>query len=160
MDSSKISLDRPYLILLKITFFAFKSPLQCCICFCLPLFLKSIQEVEHWNVDLSISLHQVLPSLSTTTHYAPPHRLPSPPPHRTHSPNLQLLLVIEVWGKKVNRSATTNWSCLQKMYSGKQEMFKAIKTNIFQHHSQTPDVTRVSAFEPATTRYLSHNLFP
>ena len=39
-------------------------------------------------------------------------------------------------------------------------MFKAITSpNISQHHSQTPDVTRVSAFEPATAHYLSHNLF-
>ena len=48
------------------------------------------------------------------------------------------------------------------MYSGKQEMIKAIKSNIFQHHSQTPDVTRVSAFEPATlvtsATVFSHNL--
>ena len=62
--------------------------------------------------------------------------------------------------EKINHSAATIWCCLQKMYSRKQEMFKAItSTNISQHHSQTPDVTRVSAFEPATAHYLSHNLF-
>ena len=62
--------------------------------------------------------------------------------------------------EKINHSATTIWSCLQKMYSRKQEMFKAITSpNISQHHSQTPDVTRVSGFEPATAHYLSHNLF-
>ena len=32
------------------------SYLQRCICFCLSPFLKNIQEVEQWNVDLFISL--------------------------------------------------------------------------------------------------------
>ena len=36
--------------------FDFKSYLQRCICFCLSPFLKNIQEVEQWNVDLFISL--------------------------------------------------------------------------------------------------------
>ena len=46
MNSSKISLDRPHLILLQITSFRF----------CLSPFLKNIQQVEQWNVDLFISL--------------------------------------------------------------------------------------------------------
>ena len=37
-------------------FFEFKSYWQHCICFCLSPFLKNIQEVEQWNVDLFISL--------------------------------------------------------------------------------------------------------
>ena len=39
---------------------------------------------------LILQAHQVLHPLPTTTHYLPPH----PPPHRTHSPNWQLLLVL------------------------------------------------------------------
>ena len=49
MNSSKMSLDsldRPYLILLQITSFRFKSYLQRCIYLCLSPFLKNIHEVR------------------------------------------------------------------------------------------------------------------
>ena len=46
--------------------------------------------IKAFDFDFStLQAHQVLHPLPTTTHYPPPLL-----PHRTHSPNLQLLLVI------------------------------------------------------------------